>query len=114
MGNVAIFEAATGDALKYVHVPRLLKLADAADKEPHLTLAAVRAGILGFEFLVARAASLVSQRTDFYSLPRIGNRCGTIVPCKNDSVRGLNRRKNEALRRGTKRGRRTHHVLSPQ
>jgi hypothetical protein len=64
MGNVAIFEAATGDALKYVHLPGLLKLADAADKEPHLTLAAVRAGIPGIKFLVAHAACLVGQRTD--------------------------------------------------
>lgn len=61
MGDVAIFEAATGGALKYVHVPGLLKLADATDNEPHLALAAVRAGIPRFHLLVAHPGDLVSS-----------------------------------------------------
>lgn len=105
MGNVAIFEAATGGALKYVHVPGLLKLADATDNEPHLALAAVRPGVPRFQLLVAHPGpgDLVSQRTDFNPQPRLGK---------------LHRRStgdtNEVPRRGTKRGRRPHRELSPQ
>ncbi|HVT29899.1 MAG TPA: hypothetical protein VHE81_17915 [Lacipirellulaceae bacterium] len=73
MGDVAIFEAATGGALKYVHVSGLLKLSDATDNEPHLALAAVRAGIPKLQLLAAHSDNLVSQRTDFNPQSRIGS-----------------------------------------